>query len=407
MIITQLTDSLQKLGYAIKGVSGKNVNVIVEGDRVSALKDIASRLNGKYNEKGGSSSIGRAELPGGFFVNAKPKGGGSGAGSDITTLAESAQCVYCAALWYGEDFSGETMKSVKPGYNVDGKIDDIINKLPSQWSESCVLTAKVLKNEFGGKRYVFHRGSTWVDALENHWKALNRQEKAFANLNKWSPADIYMVSQAGERIDLTKSKTITELNEMMLKAIKSKDIIGVSLKQVKGTANFAYKNVSADRYTYKFKSLTTGRRGFMMSGDSYIDFDSGSIQFRTFGSTWQGEIKGKTANMGKISGGPILAIMKKFGVNMMAQNEIVTKTKNHMDKFYMFYKHFEKNNALPRSDFDLMVNQKDQNWWISKFMSAQLMYYVDTHNDKDGIVSSMIGYAASESDMSGPYTKVS
>lgn len=409
MKVDELQLALVDLGYTIKKTSGKNIDIVVDGDRVGALTDIANKFKGKYNPKGGSSSIGRAELPGGLFVNAKPKGGGSGAGSDVTTLAESAQCVYCSAAWYGKDFTGNTFKAVQSGFNIDGSLEEIVNKLPDQWIKSCMLTAQKLKAQFGNKRFIFHRGSKWVDTLENHWKALNRVEKNFANLNKWSPADIYMVSEAGHKIDLTKAKTLVELNAMMMKAIQSEDIIGVSLKQVKGTATLAFKNVDSHRYTYSFESLTTGKRGFLMSGDSYVKFNGGEIQFRTFGSTWQGEIKGKNANMGKISGGPINSILKRNGITLKEQNEIINKTPALMKEFYKWYKHFEGASAISEEAFESTVNGKDQNWWVSKFLSAQLMYAMDTASKelKDKIVSSMIGYAASESELSGPYVKVS
>ena len=341
MKVQDLQLALNSAGYQVKKITGKNIDIIVESDRVTALTNIAKQFKGKYNPKGGSSSIGRAELPDGLYVNAKPKGGGSGAGSDITTLAESAQCVYCAAVWNNKDYSGTSFKAVKSSFAIDGKLEDIINKLPEQWIASCMLSAEKLKKEFGRKKYTFHRGSAWVDALENHWKTLNKKESLFANLNKWSPADIYMVSDTGSRINLQSTNTIVELNSMMMEAIKVRDIIGVSLKQVKGSASLAYKNIDSTRYTYKFESLTTGKRGFLLSGDSYINFSGGEIQFRTFGSTWQGEIKGKNANMGKISGGPINAIMARNNIKIKPQTQIVNKTPELLKEFYKFYKHFE------------------------------------------------------------------
>ena len=72
-------------------------------DRVEALIKAASVLKtygGKYNDKGGQSSIGRTEANGGYYVECKHKGGGgSGAGSDLTALVESAQCVYLAVKY--------------------------------------------------------------------------------------------------------------------------------------------------------------------------------------------------------------------------------------------------------------------------------------------------------------------
>lgn len=401
---------LETSGYTVKSISGKNIDVSVAGNRVDVLKAIAAEFGGKYNPKGGSSSIGRTELPGNFFVNAKPaSGGGSGAGSDITELAESSQCLYNAAIWYGDDFSGESLRDVVAAVDVSARIDDIIIKLPDHWIKSCITTAQKLHKEFKSKRYKFHRGSSWVESLENHWKNLNRVEKEFSNLNKWSPADIYMVSQKGERIDLTKTKTILELNTLMKKYLNDGDIIGVSLKQVKDNATLAYKNVTADRHTYKFESLTIGKRGFFMSGDSYVMYDGGEIQFRTFGSTWQGEIKGKTANMGKISGGPISNVLKRNGITLLQQNQIIDKKPEHVDLMYDFYKHFEGSKALDKKEFLKELMKKDQNYWVSKFLGAQLMYYIDKSDDatKNSIVSGMISYAASESELSGPYVKVS
>jgi hypothetical protein len=406
--IIELKTMLVGLGYTIKAISGKNVDIIAEGDRPGVLRSIADSLGGKYNPKGGTYSVGRTEFTSGFTVNAKPKGGGSGAGSDITTLAESAQCVYCAALWYGEDYSATTFKSVSADYDIDGKLIDIINKLPPQWIDSCILTAVKLKSLLGNKKYKFHRGSKWVNELQDHWKELNKQEKTFSNLNKWSPADIYMISQAGERIDFKKAKTIVELNAMMLKAIDSKDVIGVSLKQVKNTVTASYKNISSDRYSYEFVSSTAGKRGFLLSGDAYVNFSGGGeIQFRTFGSTWQGEIKGKNANMGKISGGPINAIMLRNGIRLKQQSEVLDHTPALLKEFYKYYKYFEKNETLYEDEFIAFVKGKEQNWWLSKFLSTQFIYELDHYKDKTKIITSLVGYAASESELSGPYLKVS
>ena len=407
MNIEQLVSGLTKLGYEVKKISGKTVDVTVETDRVGALVNIAKSFGGKHNPRGGSSSVGRAELPNGFYVNAKPSGGGSGAGSAITQLTESAQCLYCAAAWYAKDYSKDTLKSVADAIEVDENIDNIVTKLPDTWVKSCILTAEILKKEFNRKRYKFHRGSMWVDSLQNHWTRLNREEKAFSNLNKWSPADIYMISQAGERIDVTKTKSIQELNLLLKKALKDRDIIGVSLKQVQSNPTLAYKNLSTDRSTYKFKSLTTGKRGFFNSNDSYVEFDGGNIQFRTFGTTWQGEIKGKTANMGKISGGPIASVLSNLSISgWLPQNQITVKTDRLVDQMYSWYKTLVSP-ALSKSDFIAELSKKDQTFWVSKFMSTQLMYFINQSNKKDEIVSAMISYAASESELSGPYVKVS
>ena len=61
----------------------------------------------------------------------------------------------------------------------------ILKDLPSLWRNSCILGAERLSQEFGGKKYTFHRQSTWVKKLEDHFKVLNRKSgKYFSNINK-------------------------------------------------------------------------------------------------------------------------------------------------------------------------------------------------------------------------------
>ena len=67
MNIEQLVSGLTKLGYEVKKISGKTVDILVDSDRVGALVNIANTFGGKHNPRGGSSSVGRAELPNGFM----------------------------------------------------------------------------------------------------------------------------------------------------------------------------------------------------------------------------------------------------------------------------------------------------------------------------------------------------
>jgi hypothetical protein len=406
MTIDEIKIKLTSMGFQIKSASGKTIDIIVDDDRVGALVAISKAFGGKYNPTGGQSSVGRAELPMGVMVNAKPSKGGSGAGSAVTKLAESAQCLYCAAAWYGKDFSKNTLKSVAHKVQVDESIHNILTALPDVWVKSSMLTATTLKKKYSNK-YTFHRGSKWVNVLQNHWKNLNRTEKYFANINKWSPADIYMMTTKGERVDVTKTKSLLELNALLKANLDSGDIIGVSLKQVQSTPKIEFKNVGAPKNAYQFKSSNVGKRGFFESNDGYIEFNTGSAQFRTFGTTWQGEIKGKTANNGKISGGRIAAIMKEHSKGKWKlQNEITTPTEELIDQLYNWYKALAPS-ALPKNKFLELFSKKDRTFWISKFMTAQLMFYISQSKKKDEIVSAMITYAASESELSAPYIKVS
>jgi hypothetical protein len=415
-----LKTELDKFGYKDLADGKTSKTVVVQlpkgGDREGTLRDVAKKLKrfgARYNPTGGQSSIGRTECTGSYFIECKIKGGGgSGAGSDITELAESAQCVYLAAKYKKNQYDHKTLAAVKANYDVSDTLKRINEKITDDWIESSKLGAELIAKKFpnSGKNYVAHRGSRWVDALENHWKKLNKEAgRPFTNLNKWSPADMYIVSTKGKTINLLNAKTLVELNTMMLDAYKSKDIVGISLKKMRGTAMLKELNVTRDRKTYEFQSSTTGLRGFFQSGDGYIMFNGGRAQFRRFGSIWQGELKGKNANMGKVSGGPVGALVKEyFGVDLIPQRVLTVANDETIDKFYEWYNLCDDTPKMDKQDFYKEVKAKNMNWFVSKIMTTQLMAIVAqaTTKQRDAFTSGMVNYAASESILSGPYAKV-
>jgi len=417
--IGHLEASVTELGYKdFQQKSSKKLVIMLPrgGDRAGVLDEIATKYKnygGKYNDKSSESSVGRTEFTGGFTVLAKIKGGGgSGAGSDLTKLTESAQCVYNACYYSGAKFTNTNLKKYSKSADTDEQLTNILDKLPDDWIISSKLIAEKLKSLYpgNGKNYVHHRGSRWVDQLESHWKVLNNEAgKPFSNLNKWSPADIWMVSSTGSRTNLTNTKNIVELNELLVKMLRSKDIIGVSLKKAVNTANYKELNVDANRPTYKFEKTTTGLRGFFQSNDGYMFFQGGKAQFRTFGSTWQGELKGANANMGKVSGGPIASILKtQFDKDLTPQRELIGRTDRDMSLFYDWYKAVPYHDKISLKEFYDESSKKDQTWYISKIMTTQLMSIIESFSkkQKDEFASAMVNYAGSESVLSGPYVKV-
>ena len=413
---------LSSNGYSdlVNGKTLKTVTVQLPkgGDRVGALMDIATKLKsygGNYNDKGGGSSVGRTEFTNGFRVECKIKGGGgSGAGSDVTDIGESAQCIYLAAKYTKSGkYDKASLLSASANYDVTHGVPDIMTKLDEGWTTSSVRGADFLNKKFpnAGKSYVAHRGSSWVTKLEKHWKTLNEGAgKPFSNLNKWSPADIWLISSVGKRVDISNTTTLVELNNLLLKYYKSKDIIGVSLKKlVMATPRFGELNLTSARKTFEFDSSTTGLRSFFASGDGYVFFGGSKIQFRKFGSTWQGELKGQFANMGKVSGGPIIKIVKDvYGIDMIPQRLLKDRTKADEDKFYDWYSSIPHHDSMTKYDFIEATRVKDQNWFVSKIMTTQLISIIEngTTDQKNQFTSNIVNYAGSESRLSGPYCKI-
>ena len=407
--LSEIQQDLASLGYEnVQKVSGKRLSVRIGGDRSSTLENIAQSLDGEYDPESSASSAGIVKLEGGFSIIAKPiNTQGSGAGADITKLVETAQCVYCAAKWNNGEYSLSDLKLAESSVDVDGDLEKVYNELPEDWVKSCINTADILYTNFKGKRYTFHRGSDWIEKLENHFKILNRQSGGeFSNLNKWSPADIYMVSAIGERVDVTKTRNLLELNNLLHEMMQSKDIIGVSLKKVGSSPKFSYVNTE-EMPKYSYESFTLGKRGFFSSKDVYINFEGGTIQYRTF-PTWQGEIKGQTANQGKVSGGPTRAIMKRITRTELTKHGRRNKVDvdSTIDRFYEYYSFLERS-PIPKKDFVKRVKEKEKSWYVSKFLGVELIYRIVKSKKQDYILSSLVGYAASQSELSAPFVKVS
>ena len=341
-------------------------------------------------------------------------GGGSGAGAEVTKLGESAQAVFAQAKWAGsKKYTKEDIKRAYSKANTDETLNNIETKLTGEWRASSILGAEELYKEFKGKQYTFHRGSPWVDKLENHWKKLNSQEKLFSNLNKWSPADIYMVSTTGSKVDLTKAKNIVDLNNILITNLKSKDIIGVSLKIMKDKSHLSYYNFGGKKKVIKFADYTTGTQGFFGGKDVYIYFTvDGKIQFRTFPETFQGEIKGKNANQGKLSYGPIQGILRSLKVPQLIDvkplRDGLTKADSKIyNEFYDNYKKYAKDSTkLKFEDFVKHCSERGVSWCFSKFIGVQLISIIKSKKIEDSFVTACISYASSSSDVSAPFVKL-
>ena len=351
-------------------------------------------------------------------------GGGSGAGAAATKLGESAQCLYCDQKWSMPQKTDYAPALLEKTYK---KRNTIVDQKPpaKMWTEqddtwvvSSILSAEILFKHIGQGQYEFHRGERLVQEIEQTFAKLNKEAgKFFSDINKWTPADIW-ISKRNYKLNF-KGSTLLEFNQYLLEEALKKNLMGVSLKKTK-SAILKEVNYKKQRRSFSYGGHTTGKTGFFNAKDVYVNYgqkaaEGGAIQFREFSPTWQGEIKGKTANHGKVSGGPIRNIFKQFAnINLMEQKILTkmvqTKTDTKwLDLFYKYYmgtEHKNKNKKLSKGDFIAEVTQKPILWQISKFLGAEICWYLANHKKADMLVSSIIQYAASESELSAPYIKV-
>jgi hypothetical protein len=245
--------------------------------------------------------------------------------ADRTALAESSQALFCAIADYlgtaktnkifdtkkYEDYTSfrsvvdqkvikESLKRIDtPGVS-SSDIENFLND-DKPWYISSVLIAKKLINDInkidpdlniaakGFQKLFYLRGDDDVMGnIERLFKIANKSgyksQTKFGNVNKWSPADIYLASnKAKNRIseELRKSVaspkayTFQELNIMTSDLIDSGDLLPLSLKKVTQTdvrlqkVNFdrkdeikIIKNVSIKNVTdwKPYKKVTYGQK---------------------------------------------------------------------------------------------------------------------------------------------------
>lgn len=295
--------------------------------------------------------------------------------------------------------------------------------LPDDWHKSSIYGANELYKRYRGKTYTFHRGSRHVEMIENTFKRINRVEAAFGNLNKWSPADIYMVTEKGKTAianDISKANNLADLNKRMIKHYKAGDVVGVSLKKI-GTSSVSYSenNIEPNKIDVQYASTTVvaeSKTSIFDSMDIYINHNKGKIQFRSFGgsvlSGWQGEGKGSTANQGKVSLGPLNFILKQNGVKELPTTS-ATFANNPTNAYYKdFYDaaKFIKAKGLPKTqkEFQLMWETADKPWRYSKYLGILLAERFARLSvpKRHKLMTDIYLYSASKSNFAGPYAKI-
>jgi len=347
-------------------------------------------------------------------------GRGSGGGASNTKSTESAQCVYAQA--YFDDpktkFTPEDLKAAYKKVDVNAKETEVLD-ITDEWKISCITGAHILKQAVKGKSMKFHRGSTWVKAIEKKFKTLNKAAGfPFSDVNKWNPADIWMCSSDSQSVSLLESKTLEELNSKMHLKFQSKDIYGVSLKLMKGATHVTVMNYKENPKVPEYKGKTVGKRSFYGSKDVYLKYEGGEIQFRGFGGrldNWQGELGGAHAKLGKVGRGSINAVLKKLGLSTVPdEGTLLKKIQDEKDvfiekDFWPLVNHFSSETG-ERSFKTFNTNLKKKNkindtfWLKSKYLGLYLFKIIEK---KEPIVTqSLITYASSASDLSSVHLKL-
>ena len=443
-VITSNVKGLDKLLEAAGQIVGKDSPAQAKLKGVfSNKKPLKAVKNGK-SEDIGLSAIEKTEMFGST--------GGSGAGARETALAE------CAVAWFSavrfnssRDLtdipSDSDFAAVSHLVDTDKDLDEIKDYLDGNqaWIISITKTANRLWKEFPiANGYKWHRGGKFVAMLNDHFKKINNDKDyydhpPFANLNKWSPADIWACECSVTKDQLTAATSFQSYNAYLKEMIDKKILFGISLKKAAASSITLSKvNYTITRPTASFDSI------YAKSFDS-LDvwmYTKGKIkievQFRdTSGGsdlTWQGEAIGTTAKHGKIGGGvyskiihevtgshlyteaDFQSIKSKARGGRLTDDFVSLANKATVKEYVSGQKNPKKpaNYEVPEINAELVeyhynrTKHKGQ-WVFSKYMG---MLMIDkmmsmTTDDRDKVSNLIAQYATSQHTLSAPFLKTS
>jgi hypothetical protein len=359
-------------------------------------------------------------------VTEAPKGQ-SGAGAEVTALAESLQAYACATRQFlGKeltDVSEITDKTIGDA-DCDRTLKACLKGLDDVWYQSVVTTANQIFSDVPGanrgKNFKFYRGGSFVNGIYDEWRRM-KAGSGITGDDKWNPADIWMAKK-GFKLK-TGWPTLRDYNRYIYDNFANTELVGISLKKLEKNGSAKSKIFNNGKpLTAKFTGIKLGMN-MLDSKDIYIKFNSegkdGEIQLRNFSSrpqpsSWQGEIKGKTAAGGKIGGGVIFAGavdtgIQKTKLTLPNQTPIDKPSEQDFKKFATMFKELSGS----RESIPTLINQaksghrKDKTWWMSKYIGIDLVYTMIQNKKMDALCSYMFQYASSATKNSSIFIKYS
>ena len=362
-------------------------------------------------------------------INVKPPVGGGYSAAKKTAIAESGQAVYCQ---YVVDNPGVKVDSVidsaklRKAYDkcvTTGASFEEIESMDPDWKKSSIMGALELKTPYG-QGYKYLRGGDMVEKVSKAFAKVKKAQGWYGDLNKWSPADIY-IAKSGFTAQMLQDElagitTWETLNARMYELLKDKKFIGVSLKKMETGAHLADINFPTDTSTVDFtyesmESPMTSTSGYliMKKGPQTI-----KVNFRTFTSSggFSGEVLGGSARHGKVGHGAMSNLLKSHGLPELPDNPTSRNTANQgTDKMAQWVAKTSVDLGLVNSNQEAEAEMRwksgDVNYRQSKYLTVKLFEIINSINDrhkKNMLMEDMYRYASSTvTGVSGPYIKLS
>jgi len=354
-----------------------------------------------------------------------------------TRLTESAQCVYLAARQFARkpidsDAVKRTMIRTQSRVAVDISTTDIVDKLSPTWQRSSEKIANQLGTYLTRTDYTFHRNSATVKQIYLKFSELNKKEgKIFDHSDKWQPADIWAI--AG-KVDVSRVKTIDQLNRYLKDKLAAGLIVPISLKQSVGLKPVTIERMNASdsvnvRNTETLPKIAglqvnTGNQTWMSSKMVKINFKlegnkSGWFELRQSkpGADVGLEtvIRTSAARHGKLNKSVLIQAIRHAGGTVKIPDEkkinkmSIDNNQELIEACYNLAMSLDKQSSVTPDQFTEMLHQKkDRNWLASKYIG---MLYIESigklSTDKQTqIVAELYSHGLVVGELAAPFLKV-
>ena len=434
--LTGKLSALQKeLGFAkfIAGpskepvIAGKNVFVYTDNKLIrETLQDIIKKTNADYRATSSISSKGSAVWTEGDYAGLELAVKPFKDTSLNTDEQETLQGIFIATKFNNPNTTyqlDDLKKYGDPKIDSRYKIDDLFMKTKKPWFDSSMRTAEKafeLKGKLGISsdfRVQQRSGSKFEAAISKRAKQLISEAGFKMGIDKWNPADIYLVHPNLLNTKFDQFTGIVQLNKWILEHFKKGLLIPVSLKFTGKNVKYEIKNSNTIDKMFDYENFDLGKTGYTGSLYGNISYSGGSISLRNFGrpESISGEINGQFAQGGKVKLSVFVDAINRLGGNM--------KTKTHQEIRAMYEKNptmlYDKlhkdmlaltNEKMTRDELASEVETKANkiNFVISKYQVGDLLRAFNklSKEKKEKVLSAAVGYAGSETEISSVHLKI-
>lgn len=415
--LEKLAESNNAFLYKPNKAKTKVILKAKDNNRFDLIKKFLKEVGGEGFRKDGSGNPRDVMIDG---IHIQFKNEKVARGSSNTTIFESCYCWEAAKKMHGSEYKkfvvtpGVTESTAEKFLSTKADWKEAIDK-----STDLIIThLENFSNDYKSD-YSFERGSKNVKFIENVYRSLNKNIKYFSNINKWTPADIWMFKLSSLdkfKSSLSNAKNFDELNEALLQFSLEGTAFGFSLKK---TSSPRLKNINFSIpieciFHYEGYSIITGRKGkedFFNSKSNYLYFsdavtgDRGNCSLRTDSSgflNWVIEINGPVAQHGKMGRAPV---QKIFNDTTNLNIDLIQK----ISREGMIEKTIEMTEELEHIKLDeKLFSSKSDDWVASKYLGVYFLYNMDKLNkqDQNEVISNIIRYAKSQTRYSAPHIKL-